>query len=175
MNTHKNARLTYLRRLEMVQDLTEGGLCASEAAAKHGVSAVTARKWLAPYLVDGAAGLLDKPSRPEKSPRAIAPGVALTIVELRRKLLLQSHIASYMGVPKPRSAGCCAAPGCPVERSAAPGDGPALRARPSWRAAAHRHQETGPLRQGRPSHHGRPPPASSPDRLGLRLRSRGRP
>jgi transposase InsO family protein len=100
MNTHKNARLTYLRRLEMVQDLTERGLSASEAAAKHGVSAVTARKWLGRYLADGASGLLDKSSRPAKSPRAIAPGVALAIVELRRKLLLQAHIASYMGVSK---------------------------------------------------------------------------
>jgi transposase InsO family protein len=100
MNTHKNARLTYLRRLEMVQDLTERGLSASEAAAKQGVSAVTARKWLGRYLVDGAAGLLDKSSRPEKSPRATAPSVALAIVELRRKLFLQSHIASYMGVSR---------------------------------------------------------------------------
>jgi transposase InsO family protein len=100
MNTHKNARLTYLRRLEMVQDLTEGGLSAAEAASKHGVSAVTARKWLGRYLGDGAAGLLDKSSRPEKSPRAIAPHVALAIVELRRKLMLQARIASYMGVSK---------------------------------------------------------------------------
>lgn len=100
MNTHKNARLTYLRRLEMVQDILEGGLSASEAAAKQGVSAVTGRKWLGRYLADGAAGLLDKSSRPDKSPRAIAPHVALAIVELRRKLLLQAHIASYMGVSK---------------------------------------------------------------------------
>ena len=34
------------------------------------------------------------------SPRAIAPSVALTIVELRCKLFLQSHIASKMGVFK---------------------------------------------------------------------------
>jgi len=85
MNTHKNARLTYLRRLEMVQDVTERGLSASEAGARHGVSAVTARKWLGRYLVDGSAGLLDKSSRPERSPRAIEPHVALAIVELRRK------------------------------------------------------------------------------------------
>ena len=77
MNTHKNARLTYLRRLEMVQDITERGLSAAQAAARHGVSAVTARKWLGRYLVDGPAGLLDKSSRPEKSPRAIEPQVAL--------------------------------------------------------------------------------------------------
>ena len=100
MNTHKNARLTYLRRLEMVQDITERGMSASEAAAKQGVSAVTARKWLGRYLADGAAGLLDKSSRPEKSPRAIEPQVALAIVELRRKLYLQARIASYMGVSR---------------------------------------------------------------------------
>jgi transposase InsO family protein len=100
MNTHKNARLTYLRRLEMVQDMTVRGLSASQAAAMHGVSAMTARKWLARYLADGAQGLLDKSSRPAKSPRAIAPGVALAIVELRRKLFLQARIASYMGVSK---------------------------------------------------------------------------
>jgi transposase InsO family protein len=100
MNTHKNARLTYLRRLEMVQDITERGMSASETAARHGVSAVTARKWLGRYLADGSAGLLDKSSRPEKSPRAIEPHVALVIVELRRKLYLQAHIASYMGVSK---------------------------------------------------------------------------
>jgi transposase InsO family protein len=100
MNTHKNARLTYLRRLEMVQDITLRGLCASDAAAAAGVSAVTARKWLGRYLADGVEGLLDKSSRPAKSPRAIAPEVALTIVELRRKIFLQARIATYMGVSK---------------------------------------------------------------------------
>lgn len=99
MNTHKNARLTYLRRMELVQDMTEG-LSASDAAAKHGVSATTARKWHARYLADGAQALLDKSSRPARSPRAIEPRVAAAIVELRRKLFLQTTIASYMGVSK---------------------------------------------------------------------------
>jgi transposase InsO family protein len=84
----------------MVHDITERGVSASEAATRQGVSTVTARKWLGRYLVDGAAGLLDKSSRPEKSPRAIEPHVALAIVELRRKLYLQARIASYMGVSK---------------------------------------------------------------------------
>jgi len=100
MNTHKNARLTYLRRLEMVQDMTLRGLCPTDAAVAHGVSAVTARKWLARFLAGGAEALLDKSSRPARTPRSIAPDVALTIVELRRKLLLQSHIATYMGVSR---------------------------------------------------------------------------
>lgn len=100
MNTHKNARLTYLRRLEMVQSMAERGVSASEAGAAQGVSAVTARKWFARYLADGASGLLDKSSRPAHSPRAIEPGAAAAIVELRRKLFVQANIASYMGVSK---------------------------------------------------------------------------
>ena len=100
MNTHKNARLTYLRRLEMVQDITIRSVSAAEAARTQGVSAVTARKWLGRYLAEGAQGLLDKSSRPAKSPRAIEPNEALAIVELRRKLFLQARIASYMGVSK---------------------------------------------------------------------------
>lgn len=100
MNTHKNARLTFLRRLEMVEDITKRGLSASEAALTHGVSAVTTRKWLGRFLSNGAAGLADKSSRPARSPRAIDPGVALAIVEMRRKLFTQSRIATYLGVSK---------------------------------------------------------------------------
>ena len=100
MNTHKNARLTYARRLEMVQDITERSASAAEAAARHGVSAVTARKWLGRYLAGGQAALLDKSSRPEKSPRAIEPQLALAVVELRRRLCLQAQIASCLGVSK---------------------------------------------------------------------------
>lgn len=100
MNTHENARLTYVRCLEMVQDITERGASAAEAAARHGVSAVTARKWLGRYLAAGPAALLDKSSRPEKSPRAIEPQLALAIVELRRRLCLQAQIASCLGVSK---------------------------------------------------------------------------
>ena len=100
MNTHKNARLTYLRRLELVQDMVERGLSASEAAAEQGVSAVTARKWQGRFLAGGAAALLDKSSRPARSPRAIDDRVAQVIVELRRKLMLQVDIASYVGVSK---------------------------------------------------------------------------
>ena len=33
MNTHKNARLTFARRLEMVLDMTAGGLTPCAAAA----------------------------------------------------------------------------------------------------------------------------------------------
>lgn len=56
MNSHKNARLTFARRLEMVRQMTEGGLCPRAAAAAQAVSAPTARKWLGRFLAQGEPG-----------------------------------------------------------------------------------------------------------------------
>jgi len=100
MNIHKNARLSLARRIELIQDLTQRGLSACEAAALHGVTAPTVRKWLGRYLTEGDAGLFDASSRPAVSPRAIAPAKALAIVELRRKRLTQARIAAALGVSK---------------------------------------------------------------------------
>ena len=98
MNTHKNARLTFARRQEMVRDIVEMGMTPIAAAATHGVSAPTARKWLGRYLAQGDAGLRDASSRPRRSPRAIDPARALVIVELRRRRLTQPRIARTLGL-----------------------------------------------------------------------------
>ena len=100
MNTHKNARLTFARRLEMVLQMTIDGLTPCAAAAAQGVSTATAKKWLGRYLGAGAAALVDRSSRPAVSPRSIEPAKALAIVELRRKRLTQARIAAYLGVSK---------------------------------------------------------------------------
>lgn len=98
MNTHKNARLTFARRLELIRDMTSGGLNPANAGATHGVSAPTASKWLGRYLALGEAGLADRSSRPACSPRAISPTKALAIVELRKRRLTQARIAASVGV-----------------------------------------------------------------------------
>ena len=100
MNIHKNARLTFARRLEMVQDMVERGLKPAEAGAQAGVSEPTARKWLGRYLGEGAAALRDRSSRPKTSPQAIKPSTALAIVELRRRRLTQARIAASLGISK---------------------------------------------------------------------------
>ena len=100
MNTHKNARLTFARRLEMVQDITQRGLSQAAAGLAQGVSAPTVRKWLGRYLAYGEVGLRDRSSRPILSPRAIAPAKALAIVELRRHRLTQARLAASLGVSK---------------------------------------------------------------------------
>ena len=98
MNTHKHARLTFARRLQMVKQMTEDGLSACEAAEVHGVTPPTARKWLGRYLVGGDLALADASSRPARSPRAIDASKALLILELRKRRMLQSTIARSVGV-----------------------------------------------------------------------------
>ncbi|VDL08258.1 transposase [Bordetella pertussis] len=118
MNTHKHARLTFLRRLEMVQQLIAHQVCVPEAARAYGVTAPTVRKWLGRFLAQGQAGLADASSRPTVSPRAIAPAKALAIVELRRKRLTQRA--------SPRRWACQPAP------SAASWPAPVCRTWPTW-------------------------------------------
>lgn len=55
MNIHKHARLTFARRHEMVRQMIDQGLSAPAAAALHGVTPPTARKWLGRYLAEGEA------------------------------------------------------------------------------------------------------------------------
>jgi transposase InsO family protein len=98
MNIHKNARLTLARRQELIADMVERHLSPPVAAAKAGVSAPTARKWLGRFLVQGAAGLRDASSRPQRTPRAIDPQRALVVVELRRRRLTQARIAASLGL-----------------------------------------------------------------------------
>ncbi len=98
MNTHKHARLTFARRLEMVKQMKESGIGTAEAAARHGVTPATSRKWLGRYLAGGEAALADASSRPARCPRSIDPAKALLIVELRQRRMIQSRIAQSVGV-----------------------------------------------------------------------------
>jgi transposase InsO family protein len=100
MNTHKNARLTFARRLELVLDVVIKGFTPCTAAAVHGVTEPSARKWLGRYLAEGEAGLRDRSSRPKLSPSRIQPEKALAIVELRRRRLTQARIAASLGVSR---------------------------------------------------------------------------
>ena len=98
MNTHKNARLTFARRMQLVRSILDQDLEPAIAAAQQGVSVPTAKKWLGRFLAEGEAGLMDRSSRPRRSPRSISPSQALLIVELRRRLLIQARIAKSVGV-----------------------------------------------------------------------------
>jgi transposase InsO family protein len=98
MNTHKHARLTFVRRLEMVHQAIEAHEPLAVVARSHGVTAPTVRKWIGRYLAGGAPALADASSRPHRSPQAITSAMALLIVELRRRHQLQVEIARSVGV-----------------------------------------------------------------------------
>jgi transposase InsO family protein len=98
MNIHKNARLALARRIELVRMIVDQGFARAAAARELGVSELTVRKWLGRYLAQGEAGLVDRSSRPRRSPRSIKAETALAIVELRRRRLIQARIAASLGV-----------------------------------------------------------------------------
>src|SRR5690606_7914348 len=81
--------------------MTEQKLTPWAAAAAQGVSETTARKWLGRFLVSGQAGLQDRSSKPQVSPRQLDEGRARAIVALRQKRLTQARIAAAaLGVSK---------------------------------------------------------------------------
>src|SRR6186713_3231814 len=98
MNIHKNARLTPLRREEMVLSVLEGGLSKAHAARMHGVSAKIVARWVERYRVEGSAGMFDRSSRPHVTPGMTPQDVAERIVALRRQRLTGRHIAVVVGV-----------------------------------------------------------------------------
>lgn len=96
MNTHSRARLTYLRRVELVERVLTDGWPVSAAAEDGGVSVRTAYKWLARYRAQEAAGLLDRSSRPAVMPRITPDDRSKLIVELRRCRLSGPEIATAL-------------------------------------------------------------------------------
>ncbi len=97
MNVHKNARLTPRRRAELIQRVQRGTPVAC-AAREAGISVRTGRKWIARYRTEGPAGLLDRSSRPQHSPRATASAVQLGIKVLRYQRWTCAQIGAACGV-----------------------------------------------------------------------------
>ncbi len=144
MNSHKNARLTFARRLEMVHEITESGSSVPQAAADHGVTAPTVRKWLGRYLVGGLieTGSLSTLHCPGDClvDRGVAPA-ALAATSDR-------PAGGRVGLDRQSGAGACRT--VPVERPATKRTGSALRTRGTGRLTAHRHQEARPYRASWP-------------------------
>ena len=86
MLLHANAKLGLAGRLALVQAI-EGGLSLKAAAAVFSVSPATAHRWWHRWL-DGSrsrSALLDRSSRPNRSPRLLAPELQERICACRRQ------------------------------------------------------------------------------------------
>jgi len=82
--SHPKAVLTPIGRLTLVQRIAQGRP-AAHVAGEMGVSRATAYKWWHRYVQEGDAGLLDRSSRPLRSPRQTPARVERQIEALRRR------------------------------------------------------------------------------------------
>ena len=86
MYLHANAKLGLAGRLALVQAV-EDGLSLKQAAACFSVSPATAHRWWHRWLDGGRkmSALLDRSSRPHRSPRLLAVALQDRICDCRRK------------------------------------------------------------------------------------------
>jgi transposase InsO family protein len=110
MNSHKNASLTPKGRAHLVQEIERIGLMPAAEAA--GISARTARKWRGRYASEGAEGLADRSSRPQRSPRrAMSTKLDRALALRRTQRLTYASIAERVGLSKSTVARGCKAAG----------------------------------------------------------------
>jgi transposase InsO family protein len=81
----------------MVSAVLDGQPVAA-VAARFGVDRKTVRKWAARFRSEGRAGLLDRSSRPHRSPTAIPRGTAQRVIRLRRQRRSMPSIARLLGI-----------------------------------------------------------------------------
>jgi transposase InsO family protein len=70
-----------------------------EAAEAAGITDRTARRWLARWRTEGAAGLLDRSSAPRRIPHKTAPDRVAAICRLRQLRLTGAEIAEQLAMP----------------------------------------------------------------------------
>jgi transposase InsO family protein len=98
MNIHKNARLTPHSRAELVRRVLVEGQAPMAVATAMGVTLKTVHKWVARFTDGGAAGLIDRSSRPHRLHRPTADATAVRIEALRRQRWTGRQIAQETGV-----------------------------------------------------------------------------
>jgi transposase InsO family protein len=96
---HANATLTEHGRLKLARCVVEDGWTLRRAAERFQVSHNTARRWASRYRQLGEAGMVDRPSRPYRSPRRTSIRVERKVLHLRRtKRLGPAAIAGRLGM-----------------------------------------------------------------------------
>ena len=97
--SHANARLTPTGRLLLVQRI-EAGMPQAEVDRQMRLSRGTVAKWWHRWCEHGEAGLVDRSSRPHRSPRRTAAGVEQRICRLRRSTRRGPvYLSARTGVP----------------------------------------------------------------------------
>jgi len=85
MNIHPCARTCAAGRAVLVKRVLELGWSVEAVAKAAGISGRTVYKWLRRFKLEGEDGLIDRSSRPLRSPTRLQLEKADTVLELRRK------------------------------------------------------------------------------------------
>lgn len=98
---HPRAKLSVFGRQLLVARVTELGWTPATAAEALGVSRATAYKWLRRHRLEGDLGLLDRSSRPHRSPRRLPDHVEAGICRARAERRYGPHrLAPLTGFPR---------------------------------------------------------------------------
>lgn len=96
---HRNAPLTETGRLRLARCIVDRGWPIARAAERFQVARPTAKKWSDRYRELGPAGMVDRSSRPHRSPRRTPQPVVRRVVHLRwKKRLGPVAIAARVGL-----------------------------------------------------------------------------
>jgi transposase InsO family protein len=97
MKLHANARTCPKSRRLLVARIESGAWSLTAAAEAAGVSERTAYRWLKRWREEGEQGLLDRSSRPHRSPTQLAARTVAVIEKLRRLRMTAAQIAEVLG------------------------------------------------------------------------------
>jgi len=98
--SHGNARLNVRGRLLLVERVVGDRRPVSHVAAELGVSRQCAHRWVKRFRDEGAAGLVDRSSRPHRSPRRTPADIEARVLALRRELRVGSaRLAQELELP----------------------------------------------------------------------------
>lgn len=82
---HANAPLTERGRLRLARCVVDDKWPLRRAAERFQVSVNTARRWAGRYCAEGIAGMVDRSSRPHRSPNRTRPAIERKVLHLRAK------------------------------------------------------------------------------------------
>ena len=98
MQLHGNARTCPKSRRLLVDRVVNQGWSVTAAAAAAGVTERTVYRWLRRWREEGAVGLVDRSSRPRRSPNRLAAGTVEAVRALRRLRMTAAQIAELLGL-----------------------------------------------------------------------------
>jgi transposase InsO family protein len=99
MRCHANARLSPIGRRLLIDRIENERWPVRVAAASAGISERTARKWLARWRAEGAAGLVDRSSAPRVVANRTDPQTVSAICALRRLRFTGPELAELLELP----------------------------------------------------------------------------